>query len=1127
MPGNIVPLYLCKTCKGLFVFESQAENHQVKCNGDAFRSPANLFVCEREHYLELITPSPSDSVPGPKASKKSQQNRQLCERKRRKTSPQIITTPENRVTRRSFLSKDDLSTLTPGSHGMNGSQLREANRKTVPRSRSLPQANVSIASTQGNSVSNVLHINTCCTTDQCTSQQNILNSVVSLATPVSQSFVFSGNADCMPCCFSPAKSDVSFSSSSNFQRLDHEKLDSSESSLIQKNSTPATNLLAYLNQLQQDGGSSLLQPAIQTGKEDTFQSLVHHSVPIDNQSKLYLMLDGNPAEETGVIKSSSVQESPVPVVQSSSVTVNSASEQNEHVDILTGEILKLEEFQFKTVAAATSASDIHGTSQILDQSVYAHNIDDFLPFGPSVNGEGGKPAQIAGSLQTPVYQVEGESCAFSELTTNRADRSMHLKNNGIGKDLMVYKNVDAVQPFQTESTSSTTAHVFDSLSKPESDVTETPSSEESGMPGSVVLFLESDGQIIQTMAIDNALNSGTDINPSVPVSTGMSTAQDMQLCAGNTLQVQVCEPRVQEGIGDATSQQMTVTEPALQPDNVGVCGSSGRESYMPPGKGTSKGKTKTQLRLEELSALREEVLQQAREIPVEGEAKKVHYSCNVCGHVAKSVKFMHNHLQMHADGKVYFQCDQCDFKNRLRSKLVEHQQRHTRSRLLCHLCPATFMDLASLNRHVAAKHSENEDLKCDQCDFKASYASLLKEHMLKHTGDLLCCDVEGCGYKTPYMRALRVHQKRHSCEKKYRCQLCSYEAVEKSTLDRHLKSHTQEKPYLCSHCEYRANTKYGVVVHMQHKHQTQKSFYACNQCSFVTPYAPSMARHIKGHMPTFTCPLCNLTTPTLATIKSHLHQVHQVVNMELVQSSTTINTKDYLCTAQPGTDTDKAHKQAMDADKALMDPGRPLMEGVVDKGVVDPGKALMDSLMADTMSVDSQDLPPFPLTDIDRTHPDPMKLSFHFQDPNPGPGPSGSGTNLTRASSIPDLCTFAGMNRTSSQSDMLTFPGISTVTRSNSMSDLLSFANAMCVDGGEAVSMDVSLSDASGGSMDVRGLSLEEGGPEGGLEGEDVKVDSPGGVLLTLQCSRCLLLLMNEEDVDNHKKTCKGTILVV
>ena len=60
---------------------------------------------------------------------------------------------------------------------------------------------------------------------------------------------------------------------------------------------------------------------------------------------------------------------------------------------------------------------------------------------------------------------------------------------------------------------------------------------------------------------------------------------------------------------------------------------------------------------------------------------------------------------MHNDGKVFFECDQCDYKCRKRYKMVEHQERHSRSRLLCHQCPATFMDIQSLNRHVTAKHT--------------------------------------------------------------------------------------------------------------------------------------------------------------------------------------------------------------------------------------------------------------------------------------------------------------------------------------------------------------------------------------------------------------------------------------
>ena len=73
--------------------------------------------------------------------------------------------------------------------------------------------------------------------------------------------------------------------------------------------------------------------------------------------------------------------------------------------------------------------------------------------------------------------------------------------------------------------------------------------------------------------------------------------------------------------------------------------------------------------------------------------------------------------------------------------------------------------------------------------------------------------------------------------------------------------------------------------------------------------------------------------------------------------------------------------------------------------------------------------------------------------------------------------------------------------------------------------MDVSLADASAPSMDVGGLSLGDG-TEGSLA-DSVRLGSPAGLMLALQCSKCLALLMNEDDVDAHKRVCTGTVLMV
>ncbi|KAK7479673.1 hypothetical protein BaRGS_00029049 [Batillaria attramentaria] len=515
----------------------------------------------------------------------------------------------------------------------------------------------------------------------------------------------------------------------------------------------------------------------------------------------------------------------------------------------------------------------------------------------------------------------------------------------------------------------------------------------------------------------------------------------------------------------------------------------------------NKKKTKTMTAAEKkakLESMRFEVLQQCSEIPADSSSKKSKFCCQLCGHSTASVAFMHKHLQSHNGGNK-FRCDYCSFTCVRRSRMAEHQARHSRPKLLCQHCSATFSDTSSLNRHIASKHTENPALKCDECDFMASDPSSLLEHTRKHTGKMLHCEVEGCDFKTAYQRALRLHQKRHAADKKFSCHLCHFRCIEASVLTRHLHTHQSTKPFKCSSCAFTGNTRHEVVRHMRSKHEQQKR-YACDKCSFRTPYPNSITKHIIAHMgpsaAIFACPLCKLRSNSLGRAKKHLHKVHEREDLDVLvlQEPIKVNPADYICRGEP-----------------------------VDVSMVE--SRTIDEVMAGRCaSVESGSLSSSPPGGLESGRIDPMKLSFHFHDIPPPPG--NSGVHITRSSSIPDLFTFSGMNagnRSNSQSDLLTFSGIN-ITRSNSMSDLVSFASSMCAESSEPVNMDVSLSDATTPSVDVHGLSLGDGTEVSLSDG--VQPGSPG-VVVAAQCSNCLALLMNEEDVDTHNKSCTGLVQMV
>lgn len=243
----------------------------------------------------------------------------------------------------------------------------------------------------------------------------------------------------------------------------------------------------------------------------------------------------------------------------------------------------------------------------------------------------------------------------------------------------------------------------------------------------------------------------------------------------------------------------------------------------------------------------------------------------------------------------------------------------------------------------------------------------------------------------------------------------------------------------------------------------------------------------------YACPVCQEQFNTTTRAKKHMQRQHGRTDMNVLvlQEPVKINVADYLC-IDNGPVNDVA---AVESDCSGMQLPTNISDGIPEDADVS-------------------------------TSVDPMKLSFHFSDLVPPPPLPSNAVSITRSSSIPDLFTFSGMTssmRSSSQSDLLTFSGIN-ITRSNSMSDLVSFASSMCGESSGPLHMDVSLSDATAPSVDMPALSLVDG-TQVSL-GEETRPESPG-VVLAIHCSNCSALLINEDDVDAHNRTCNGLVQIV
>ena len=104
--------------------------------------------------------------------------------------------------------------------------------------------------------------------------------------------------------------------------------------------------------------------------------------------------------------------------------------------------------------------------------------------------------------------------------------------------------------------------------------------------------------------------------------------------------------------------------------------------------------------------------------------------------------------------------------------------------------------MAKVNQiHPDAKKNYN----CNQCGYSCNKHSMLKRHILVHSGKktFVCSQ---CKYSSTRADTLRVHMRTHSGEKPYHCEQCDFSCTTISYLNAHILIHSGEKRFHCTQC---------------------------------------------------------------------------------------------------------------------------------------------------------------------------------------------------------------------------------------------------------------------------------------------------------------------------------------
>ncbi|XP_065305085.1 histone-lysine N-methyltransferase PRDM9-like isoform X2 [Dermacentor albipictus] len=197
-----------------------------------------------------------------------------------------------------------------------------------------------------------------------------------------------------------------------------------------------------------------------------------------------------------------------------------------------------------------------------------------------------------------------------------------------------------------------------------------------------------------------------------------------------------------------------------------------------------------------------------------------------------------------------FSCDECGDQFTVKQLLENHQRRkHMRKpkgKHQCAHCPYSSNKRYDVTRHERI-HTGERPFVCDICHRGFNERSKLDRHLLVHTKErpYECAD---CGQRFSDVSNMARHRRiRHSSESAPRhvCSECGRGFTKGSNLDRHLLTHTGEKPHACAECGLRFAHRSHARMHELVVHRGQYPAY-CSHCGKGCWTMSDLRRHVRA-----------------------------------------------------------------------------------------------------------------------------------------------------------------------------------------------------------------------------------------------------------------------------------------
>ncbi|XP_052763566.1 zinc finger protein 84-like [Mya arenaria] len=294
------------------------------------------------------------------------------------------------------------------------------------------------------------------------------------------------------------------------------------------------------------------------------------------------------------------------------------------------------------------------------------------------------------------------------------------------------------------------------------------------------------------------------------------------------------------------------------------------------------------------------------------------HTCHVCGKLLKGKDNYDRHMRVHSEKpymclkcpakfisewgleqhdltcKKEYPCELCPFVGVSASALQLHVNRHTGlKQFTCHDCSKSFVSKGSLDRHVAAVHSDIRPFQCHKCEKAFKVKDNLTKHLKVHEDPKYRCEV--CGKTCTENGNLKKHMRTHTKEKPFVCEVCGKKYGRKVLLDNHCRIHTGEKPYTCTieGCDKTFRCYSNLQQHI--KTHVPGNPYICDICGRGFKQKGRLNHHRKGHTIEYRwqCQFCEERFKSLFPYKNHLARNHPDKKEEIEEST---HIKLFQCT---------------------------------------------------------------------------------------------------------------------------------------------------------------------------------------------------------------------------------------